>query len=130
MPSSTRPVSETSSAPVVVDDDGELPHSDEVIEELFYFDIEEWDWQKVNICSEVIFKAAKNAEKATLHSSVKNWSGTVISVRKAEIQAQTKSLKTTLKTRNSTQLLDPILFCMPISIYLVPFDTSEMATPS
>ncbi|KAI9771958.1 MAG: hypothetical protein M1839_002591 [Geoglossum umbratile] len=65
---------------VIVEDDDETPHSDEVIEKLAIFNIEEWDWRKVDLCSEVIYKAAGNVEKAFLYSSgnnavLRSWSG-------------------------------------------------------
>ena len=65
---------------VIVEDDDETPHSDEVIEELAVFNIEEWDWRKIDLCSEVIYKAAENAEKVFLYSSgnnavLRSWSG-------------------------------------------------------
>ena len=63
-----------------MEDDDETPHSDEAIEELSVFNIEEWDWRKIDLCSEVIYKAAKKAEKVFLYSSgnnavLRSWSG-------------------------------------------------------
>jgi len=55
-----------------VDDDEDTPHSDEVIESLKRFGIEDWDWKKVDLCSEVLLKAAPNAEKITLYCSGNN----------------------------------------------------------
>ncbi|KAB8265057.1 hypothetical protein BDV32DRAFT_145089 [Aspergillus pseudonomiae] len=43
---------------ISVDDDEDLPHSDEVIETLGKFGIEEWDWRRKDLCSSVILKAA------------------------------------------------------------------------
>jgi hypothetical protein len=57
---------------VIVDDDEDTPHSDEVIESLKRFGIEDWDWKKVDLCSEVLLKAAPNAEKITLYCSGNN----------------------------------------------------------
>ncbi|KAI9737165.1 MAG: hypothetical protein M1834_000758 [Cirrosporium novae-zelandiae] len=55
-----------------VDDDDESPHSDEAIEKVAPFDIEEWDWRRVDLCSSVIYTAAKNARKIFLYSSGNN----------------------------------------------------------
>lgn len=65
---------------LIVDDDEETPHSDETIETLKSFDIEEWDWRKVDLCSKVIRKAARSAEVVFLYSSgnsavLRSWSG-------------------------------------------------------
>lgn len=65
---------------VIVIDDGEIPHGDDVIEELERFDVEELDWRKGDLCSSVILKAAKNATKLFLYSSgnkavLRSWSG-------------------------------------------------------
>jgi hypothetical protein len=64
---------------VSVDDDGNSPHSDEAIESLHPFDVEEWDWRRVDLCSSVIYTAAKNARKIFLYSSgnkavLRSWS--------------------------------------------------------
>jgi hypothetical protein len=67
---------------VIVEDDNKTPHRDEIIVELCQdFGIEEWDWKKTDLCSEVIRKAAVNAEKVFLYSSgnnavLRSWSGT------------------------------------------------------
>ncbi|KAH8586376.1 hypothetical protein B0O99DRAFT_695557 [Bisporella sp. PMI_857] len=56
---------------VVVIDDGTVSHSDEAIEEaLKSFDIEVWDWKKLDICSEVIQKVSKKIQDISLY-----WSG-------------------------------------------------------
>jgi hypothetical protein len=65
---------------VIVDDDEDPPHSDDIIEELNPFEIEEWDWRKIDLCSETIFKAAPKAQKVYLYSSgnnavLRSWSG-------------------------------------------------------
>ncbi|OGM45281.1 hypothetical protein ABOM_006411 [Aspergillus bombycis] len=51
---------------VSIDDDEDLPHSDEVIEALEKFDIEEWDWRRKDLCSSVIPKAARNSRKVAV----------------------------------------------------------------
>ncbi|KAF8250914.1 hypothetical protein K440DRAFT_659149 [Wilcoxina mikolae CBS 423.85] len=66
---------------LMVTDDKDIPHSDVVIEELKKFEIEDWDWRKVDLCCETLFKAAPNARKITLYSSrnnavLRSWSGT------------------------------------------------------
>lgn len=57
---------------VIVDDEEDTPHSDEVIESLNCFQIEDWDWKKIDLCSEVLYQAAPNAEKVTLYCSGNN----------------------------------------------------------
>lgn len=66
---------------IKVEDDEHSPHSDEVLERLERFDIEEWDWDRADICSDVLAKAAPNLRKVTLYSSgnnavLRSWSGT------------------------------------------------------
>lgn len=66
---------------VIVIDDGDPAHSNQVIEEsLRGFKIETWDWKKVDICSDTIFEAASVARFVNLYSSgnsavLKGWSG-------------------------------------------------------
>jgi len=65
---------------LVVDDDAETPHSDEVIEELSCFEIEEWDWRRIDLCSERIKIAAPRVRTLSLYSSgnsavLWSWSG-------------------------------------------------------
>jgi hypothetical protein len=58
---------------VIVIDDGEIPHSDQAIEEaLRRFDIETWDWKKFDICSETIVRAAEHVKIVYLYSSGNN----------------------------------------------------------
>lgn len=53
--------------------DRNLPHSDEMIEKILTrFDVEIWDWEKLDICSEVIFEAAPNVREVCLYSSGNN----------------------------------------------------------
>lgn len=64
---------------IMVEDNEDIPHSDEVLEKLSRFDIEEWDWKRTDLCSDVLFKAAPNARKVTLYSSgnsavLRSWS--------------------------------------------------------
>ncbi|GAB1195667.1 hypothetical protein APSETT444_004929 [Aspergillus pseudonomiae] len=64
---------------ISVDDDEDLPHSDEVIETLGKFGIEEWDWRRKDLCSSVILKAAQNSRKVFLCSTgnkavLRSWS--------------------------------------------------------
>ncbi|KAF5855466.1 hypothetical protein ETB97_009126 [Aspergillus alliaceus] len=54
---------------ISVHEDGNNPYSDEVIESLEKFDIEEWDWQRKDLCISVILKAAGNARKVSLYST-------------------------------------------------------------
>jgi hypothetical protein len=67
---------------VIVVDDGDIAHSDSAIRECVKgFDVLKWDWKKVDLCSEVIYEAARNVEEVTLYSSGNNavllgWSST------------------------------------------------------
>lgn len=63
-----------------VEENEDTPHRDEVLESLERFYIEEWDWKRSDLCSEVLLKAAMNVKKATLYSSgntavLRSWSG-------------------------------------------------------
>lgn len=66
---------------VIVSDEAEPPHSDEAIEKCVEgLDIKVWNWQKVDLSSEVIVRVAPNAEEVTLCASGNNavlvgWSG-------------------------------------------------------
>ena len=56
---------------IVVDDDPKNPHSDEVIEQAVKsFDVEQWDWVKLDMCADTILAAAQNVRHLTLY-----WSG-------------------------------------------------------
>jgi hypothetical protein len=65
---------------VIVVDDGEFPHSREVIEgALSDFKVETWDWKQVDICSSTILKAAPGVRAVNLYASgntavFKGWS--------------------------------------------------------
>lgn len=57
----------------MVVDDGDISHSDEVIEEaLRRFQVEVWDWKKLDISSETIFQAAENVKEISLYSTGNN----------------------------------------------------------
>lgn len=66
---------------VIVVDDGDIPHSEDAIEaSLKNFGVEVWDWRKLDICSDTIFRAAKDVRIVNLYSSGNNavlqsWSG-------------------------------------------------------
>jgi hypothetical protein len=57
---------------VTVDDLIATPHSDEIIETLSRFNIEILNWQKLDLCSETIVKAAPSVEELFLYSSGNN----------------------------------------------------------
>ena len=65
---------------VVVNDDAGHPHSDlAIVQALREFHVEEWDWKKTNLCSEVIYEAARSTRKIRLYSSgnrgvLRSWS--------------------------------------------------------
>lgn len=66
---------------IVVEDHVDTPHSDEMLETLQRFQIEEWDWKRMDLCSSVLFNAAPDARALTLYSSgssavLRSWSGT------------------------------------------------------
>lgn len=57
----------------VIAQDGKIPHRDEDIERMLAgFDVEEWEWEKIDICSEVVFEAAPNVRELSLYSSGNN----------------------------------------------------------
>ena len=58
---------------MTVIDDGHPCHSDEVIEEaLKGFQVEEWDWKKVDLCTDVISNSTEVARRVSLYSSCNN----------------------------------------------------------
>lgn len=58
---------------IIVHDNPTEPHSDEIIElALKQFGIEDWDWEKNDICSETILKAAPSVKVVHLYSSGNN----------------------------------------------------------
>ena len=57
---------------LVVYDDQTPPHKDSVIASLGIFDIENFNWKKLDLCTETIFQAAPNANKIVLYSSGNN----------------------------------------------------------
>lgn len=66
---------------LIVDDDQDPPHKDTIIASLETFDLEIFDWKKLDLCSDTIFKAAPHANKIVLYSSgnnavLKSWSAT------------------------------------------------------
>lgn len=66
---------------VRVQDTQDPPHCEETIEAaLETFQVEVWDWVRIDICSDTIFKAAPDVIKVYLYSSgnnavLKSWSG-------------------------------------------------------
>ncbi|KAF8462775.1 peptidase S8/S53 domain-containing protein [Kalaharituber pfeilii] len=57
---------------LIVDDDQDPPHKDDIIVSLGSFDIEIFNWKKLDLCTETIYKAAPNANKIVLYSSGNN----------------------------------------------------------
>lgn len=56
---------------VIIDDSVSPAHSDEAIEDaLKFMDVEIWDWKRIDLCSEVIFRVASKAREVNLY-----WSG-------------------------------------------------------
>ena len=66
---------------IEVEDLKEPSHGDDIIiESLKGFNIEEWDWRKIDLCTEVIRQAAQHVRQIRLYSSGNNsvlrgWSG-------------------------------------------------------
>jgi hypothetical protein len=56
----------------VDDDDMTTPHCDEALETLGDLDIEEWDWRRFDLCSDVISKAAPRVQTVFLYSNGNN----------------------------------------------------------
>ncbi len=55
---------------VIVEDLVPYPHTDQAImEALQPFNVEKWDWRKLDICSQTIIDAAKETRELYLHSS-------------------------------------------------------------
>lgn len=58
---------------VMVIDDGNPSHADSAIEDAQRnFDVEVWDWKKVDLCSEVICESTKVVREISLYSSGNN----------------------------------------------------------
>ncbi|KAG5772698.1 hypothetical protein H9Q72_001198 [Fusarium xylarioides] len=65
---------------LIVDDDTEYPHQDEVIESISEFNVEQLDWRKMDLSSRLLKTAAANATHLHLYSSgkectLREWSG-------------------------------------------------------
>lgn len=66
---------------IEVEDLKEQSHADDIIiDSLKDFNIKEWDWRKLDLCTEVIRQAAQHVRKIRLYSSGNNavlcgWSG-------------------------------------------------------
>lgn len=53
-----------------VEDSGDIPVSDELIEDALQgFGLEIWDWKKKDLCSETIFRVAPDVREVFLYSS-------------------------------------------------------------
>ncbi|KAF8542811.1 hypothetical protein BDD12DRAFT_875748 [Trichophaea hybrida] len=58
---------------VIVEDRGDVSHSDEAIENsLKKFQVEIWDWRRNDLCSETILRAAENARELFLYATGNN----------------------------------------------------------
>ncbi|KAK4149297.1 hypothetical protein C8A00DRAFT_38114 [Chaetomidium leptoderma] len=57
---------------VIVVDNQEPSHTDAaIVDALSNFDVRVWDWRKLDLCTDVIYDAARNVEEVTLYSSGK-----------------------------------------------------------
>ncbi|TWU74167.1 hypothetical protein ED733_000425 [Metarhizium rileyi] len=55
---------------VMVSDDGEVPHADEaIVDALYGFKVREWEWKRVDLCSDVICEASPAVREISLYSS-------------------------------------------------------------
>lgn len=58
---------------VMVFDDGLLPHADaSIVEALYGFKVEVWDWKRVDLCSDVIYESSPCVTEVSLYSSGNN----------------------------------------------------------
>jgi predicted metal-dependent peptidase len=58
---------------VMVVDDGSPSHSDDAIQEaLGGLEVEVWDWKKLDMCTDVIYKSTKKVREVSLYSSGNN----------------------------------------------------------
>lgn len=57
---------------LIVEDNQNLPHKDTVIAHLGTFDVEIFNWKKLDLCTETIYQAAPNAKTIFLYSSGNN----------------------------------------------------------
>lgn len=58
---------------VMVIDDGDPSHADSSIEEALHgFDVEKWDWKRLDLNTDVIAASTKVAEEISLYSSGNN----------------------------------------------------------
>ncbi|OBT68012.1 hypothetical protein VE03_01564 [Pseudogymnoascus sp. 23342-1-I1] len=58
---------------VIVVDDGDLSHADTaIVEALYGFKVEEWDWKRVDLCSDVIYESSPHIREVSLYSSGNN----------------------------------------------------------
>lgn len=58
---------------VLVIEDRNQPHADSaIVEALYGFGVEKWDWKRVDLCSDVIYECAPNVKTVSLYSSGNN----------------------------------------------------------
>ncbi|RAL61211.1 hypothetical protein DID88_010290 [Monilinia fructigena] len=58
---------------VIVIDNGNPPHaSGAIVDALYGFEIEEWNWKKIDLCSDVISESSLAVREVSLYSSGKN----------------------------------------------------------
>jgi len=57
----------------MVVDDRDRPHADAaIVEALYGFKVEEWDWKRVDLCSDVIHESAPTVKEVSLYCSGNN----------------------------------------------------------
>jgi hypothetical protein len=58
---------------VMVVDDRDPPHADSaIIEALYGFKVEEWDWKRIDLCSDIICESSPFVREASLYASGNN----------------------------------------------------------
>ncbi|KAH0558881.1 hypothetical protein GP486_004487 [Trichoglossum hirsutum] len=125
---------------VNVQDDREIAHSDEVIENaLQSFDVEVWQWKKIDICIETIARAAPNVKEVFLYSSGNNavlrgWADTrglrtLKKLTKVNLFVK-EGLETRERTRQNIEDFKDQLKHLPIEIvdYIEPSSASRHNT--
>jgi hypothetical protein len=58
---------------VIVIDNGTIPHADDaIVDALHGFQVEEWDWKKLDLCTNVIHESSPAIRVVSLYSSGNN----------------------------------------------------------
>lgn len=92
---------------IIVDDSDSPAHSDEAIEDALKMTtgVEHWDWNKTDLCTEVIYKAAPNAREVHLY-----WSGNNAVLRGWSEEGGLKKLRELKKVHVHIQQVSSVPF--------------------